>query len=252
VTAYSRLPIVRRSLPARPTADPNAVSASVPSYPNRFARFLFRAMAVEMGENALNAVLGLALGDLPAYQTYIDQMPANTLDRAFAFSAVAALNSALDTYYEPRIGRGMALRVGRAWFYQGMKGFGALAGIETPAVAKLDPTARCRLALGALAHIFTHFSDQTAAVDESERVFRFVVDPCAPAWGLQSERPVCQMMVGLLQECVRWASGGLDYAVRETQCRAVEGGACIFVVNKQPLAESPTKADAASGEGHDG
>jgi len=219
-----------------------------PSYPNRFARFLFRAMAVEMGENALNGVLGLALGDMPIYQAYIDQMPANTLDKAFAFSAVAALNQALDSYYEPRIGRGMALRVGRAWFYQGMKGFGALGGIDTPAVVKLDPTVRCRLALGALAHIFTHFSDQTAWLDESERVFRFVVDPCAMAWGVRAERPMCQMVVGLLQECVRWASGGLDYAVRETHCRAVEGGACIFVVNKQPVPVAITTTGAASGD----
>lgn len=197
-----------------------------------------------MGESGLKAVLTLAYEQLPDYQPYIEQMPPNTLDRAFIFPAVAAVNSALDTHYGQRIGRGMALRIGRAWFYQGMQHFGALEGIATPAVAALPPEMRTRLALSALAHIFSNFSDQTAWLDESDRVFRFVVDPCATAYGLRAERPVCQMMVGLLQECVRWASGAPDVIVRETNCRAVEGGACIFAINKQ----FPSSADTTVSE----
>jgi predicted hydrocarbon binding protein len=221
------------------------LASGQPAYPNRFARFLLRAMKVEMGEMGLSAVMRIAWGD-----DQTERIPANTLAKEFSFESLSALNRALDTHYDAdaggaRIGRGMALRVGRAWFYQGIKGFGALAGIETPKVAALPSEARARLALEALAHIFTHFSDQTSWLDESDRVFRFIVDPCAPAWGMQSDRPVCQMIVGLLQECVRWASGQ-DLLVRETNCRAVEGGACIFVINKQPV--EPLSADKPNGE----
>jgi len=227
----------------RQLGQPPASASGQPAYPNRFARFLLRAMKVEMGELGLNAVMRLAWGD-----DETERIPPNTLTKEFAFESLSALNRALDTHYDSggaRIGRGMALRVGRAWFYQGIKGFGALAGIETPKVAALPPETSARLALEALAHIFTHFSDQTSWLDESARVFRFVVDPCAPAWGIQAHRPVCQMMVGLLQECVKWASGQ-DLLVRETNCRAVEGGACIFTINKQPI--EPLSADKSNGE----
>jgi predicted hydrocarbon binding protein len=199
-------------------------------YPNRFARSLFQVMEAQMGEPSLPNVLSVAQHDQPIYQVYLDHIPPDTLDRAFDFAALAAINQALNVVYGQRAGRGLALSLGRAWFHQGFKNFGALAGMEDPAVMALPPDVRCRLALGALAQIFTHFSDQRSTLEENDQVFRYIVDPCAMAWGLRSERPMCHFIVGLLQACVQWAGG--SGIVRETHCRAVEGGACIFAINK--------------------
>lgn len=204
-------------------------------YPNRFARALFQVMEAQIGEPSLPNVLSVAQHDQPIYQVYLEHLPPDTLDRAYDFAALAAINQALNVVYGQRAGRGLALSLGRGWFHQGFKSFGALAGMDDPAAAALPLDTRCRLALNALAQIFTHFSDQHTWLEETEQVFRCIVDPCAMAWGLRAERPICHPMVGLLQACVQWVGG--SGIVRETHCRAVEGGACIFVINKLEPAE---------------
>lgn len=203
-------------------------------YPNRFARALLNAMGEVMGEHGLSATLELA--DLSALN---DHLPEDNLAREFDFSALARLNAALDELYGSRGGRGMALRAGRAWFARGLTHFGALTGVSDPVFRALTPEARCRIVLHTLAEIFSHFSDQHSRVDETETAFHFYVEPSPTAWGQQAERPICHLLVGMLQEAVRWASNGREYTVRETHCAAVGGhspnNVCQFVINKQPV-----------------
>jgi predicted hydrocarbon binding protein len=196
-------------------------------YPNRFARDLFTAMEEVMGKHGLDATLSMA-----GLQAYVDQPPPDDLAREFEFTSVGRINRALDDMYGLRGGRGMALRAGRAWFAQGMKSFGALRGVADPAFRRLPLEDRCRLALNALAGIFTRFSDQQSQVEELDGTFRFVVAASPFAWDFESERPVCHPLVGLLQENLRWASNGREYIVRETHCRATGDDSCTFVVNK--------------------
>lgn len=203
-------------------------------YPNRFARALLNAMGEVMGEHGLSATLELA--DLSALN---DHYPEDNLAREFDFAALARLNAALDELYGSRGGRGMALRAGRAWFARGMTSFGALTGVSDPAFRALPPETRCRIVLGALAEIFSRFSDQRSWVDETETAFHFHAQPSPTAWDQQADRPICHLLVGLLQEAMRWASNGREYTVRETYCAAVGGlaanTACQFVINKQPI-----------------
>jgi predicted hydrocarbon binding protein len=199
-------------------------------YPNRFARHLFQMLEAQMGETNFTDVLSFASNtqhDQPIYQVSLDQLPPDTMDRAFDFAVLASINQALNAVYGQRAGRGLAISAGRAWFHQGFKSLDALTAAHDPA---LSPDVRCRAALRALATVFTDFSDQTSSLEENDQYFRYIVDPCAMAWGLRAERPICQPMVGLLQACSQWAGG--TGIVRETHCRAVEGGACIFAINK--------------------
>ena len=103
-------------------------------YPNRIARAFLLSMADVMGHNGLNAVLSLA-----ELERYIDDLPEDVLSRRFDFAEMAALNQALEDMYGARGGRGMALRVGRACFAQGLKRFGALGGVSESCVS--SPTA---------------------------------------------------------------------------------------------------------------
>ena len=191
-------------------------------YPNRFVYYLLQAMEEVMGSHGLSETLALAR---------IDAAPPDDLAREFPFEQIAALNAALDETYGPRGGRGMALRAGRAWFAQGMKSFGALSGIGDPAFRRLSLDDRVKLALQAQAEIFTRFSDQHSHVEAAPGSLRFVVQTSPFAWGLSAERPVCHPLVGLLQECARWASNGRDLTVRETHCIATGEDACIIVVS---------------------
>ncbi len=192
-------------------------------YPNRFVYYLLRAMEEVMGKHGLDETLSVA---------HVETEPPDTLDREYPFERIAALNTALDEMYGPRGGRGMALRAGRAWFAQGMKGFGALSGIGDPAFRRLSVNDRVRLALQAQAEIFTRFSDQNSHVETDGDSLRFVIEASPFAWGLQTEKPICHPLVGLLQECARWASNGRDYAVRETHCIACGDPVCIIVINQ--------------------
>lgn len=199
-------------------------------YPNRFARAFFFALEEVMGKHGFDATLGIA-----GLSRFIDAFPDESLERAIDFRAVAALNLALDEMYGTRGGRGMALRAGRAWLVKGMNTFGALSGLNDPAFRALPPEARVRLAVQALASIFTHFSDQQSRFDETAAAFRLIVANSPMVWTRANDKPVCHPLVGLLQETARWASNGRDYAVREIECRACGDEACVFVVNKTPL-----------------
>lgn len=201
------------------------------TYPNRFARTLLSGMEEVMGNHGLESALAIA--ELSRYSDH--RFPADTLERGVDFTAIAALNRALDELYGVRGGRGMALRAGRAWFSQGLHTFGALAGVSDPAFRALPLEERGRVGLNALANIFNHFSDQGTRIDETKTHFQWIVQPCATAWGNQSERPMCHPIVGLLQETMRWVSNGREYSVRETTCTASGAEACIFAIHKQPL-----------------
>lgn len=200
------------------------MSVSAPlCYPNRFAMDLFTAMGDVMGEHGLQEMLALA---------GIVSTPDESLVQEYPFARLAALNQAFDEVYGARGGRGMALRAGRAWFAGGMKSFGALSGVADPAFRVLSVTDRCRVGLEAQARIFTHFSAQVTTVKEDAKHFRVVVQPSPFAYGIQAEHPVCHLLVGLLKECLAWASNGHDYPIRETQCIASGGENCVFVVQK--------------------
>jgi predicted hydrocarbon binding protein len=199
-------------------------------YPNRFARFYLLALEEVMGKHGLDATLEIA-----GLDRYVGRLPADTLERAVDFSALSALNLALDEMYGARGGRGMALRAGRAWLVKGMNGFGALSGINDPAFRTLALEERVRLGLRALASVFTHFSDQSSRLEETAQAFRFIVDNSPTAWMRETDKPICHPLVGLLQETVRWAANGRDYTVREVECRACGGSVCAFLVNKHPL-----------------
>jgi predicted hydrocarbon binding protein len=191
-------------------------------YPNRFVFYLLQAMEEVMGEHGLDETLASA---------GILKRPPDDLAREFPFERLAALNAALDDIYGQRGGRGMALRAGRAWFAQGMKGFGALGGLGDPAFRRLPLEDRLKLALQAQAQVFTRFSDQVSHLEVTPGALRFVVEASPFAWGRTAEKPVCHPLVGLLQECTRSASNGRDFTVRESNCIAVGDSTCVFVIH---------------------
>jgi predicted hydrocarbon binding protein len=192
-------------------------------YPNRFVLYLFQALEEVMGQHGLDEILALA---------EISSLPPDDLAREFPFEHISALNAALDEVYGIRGGRGMALRAGRAWFAQGMKSFGALGGIGDPAFRRLPLQDRVKLALQAQAEIFSSFSDQQSSLESTPGTLRFVIQASPFAWGHSAEKPVCHPLVGLLQECARWASNGRDYTVRETACVAAGDPACVILINQ--------------------
>jgi hypothetical protein len=194
------------------------------------ARILLLSLEEVMGRNGLNALLNLT-----NLRRLIQEPPPDNLERQFDFAHIANLNSGLDEIYGPRGGRGLALRGGRAIFSRGLKQFGALAGVGDLAFKVLPLQTKLKIGVPAVARIFTQFSDQSSRVEEFDAHFLYYIDRCSMCWGREADRPICYIAVGILQETLRWISGGLEFRVDEIECIAMGAKSCVFKIDKEPI-----------------
>ncbi|OQX65575.1 MAG: 4-vinyl reductase [Anaerolinea sp. 4484_236] len=200
-------------------------------YPNKFGLITIKALEDVMGRNGLNAILNLA-----GLNKYADEYPPDNLDKGFDFLELSALGVALEEMYGPRGGRGLALRAGRATFSDALKDFGALAGAGDLAFKVLPLQAKLRIGIPAVAKIFSQVSDQLSTVEEKESEFIYTIHKCPVCWGRQGvDKPVCFIATGLLQEALKWVSGGNEFRVNESRCHAMGDEVCEFIIQKEPI-----------------
>ncbi|MGB3715499.1 MAG: 4-vinyl reductase [Candidatus Promineifilaceae bacterium] len=200
-------------------------------YPNKIARIYLQAMEEIMGRNGLNALLNLI-----GMQHYVDEYPPSNLNKEFDFADFSNLNQGVLDVYGVQGGRGLSKLAGRATFDQGLKGFGALAGVNAEAFKVLPLSTKIRIGISAMARIFTQFSDQLSRVESSDEHVLYYIERCPVCWGQLSDKPICFVATGLLEGGLRWVSGGRDYRVEEIECVAVGDDACIFTIDNSPIA----------------
>jgi len=150
------------------------------------------------------------------------------------YPAISGLQAALEEQYGPRSGRGLAQRAGRASFHYGLKVFGGPFGLTGRDYRLLPPNARVRIGAGYLAEMYNRWSSQKVRVKMTEKGFRWTIHQCPVCWGRKADIPVCNMVVGFLQEFLYWASGGKLYFVAETACVAAGASACVFNAERAP------------------
>lgn len=199
-------------------------------YPNKFALITINALEEVMGENGLKAILNLA--GLPEL---INNKPPDNLEKEFDFADYSAINGALTEMYGSRGGRGLALRAGRATFSQGLRAFGALAGVGDLAFKVLPLNAKLKIGVPAMANIFMQFSDQISNVYDEGDTIVYTIERDPVTWGRTCDRPCCYMAQGLLQEGLRWVSGGNEFRVDQTTCMAMGHDMARFVIYKEPI-----------------
>lgn len=200
-------------------------------YPNKAARIALQSLENVMGKNGLNAILNL--GHLPHL---IDIYPPNNLEREFDFADFTAISIALEEMYGPRGGRGLALRVGRATFADVLRNFGALAGAGDLAFKVLPLSTKLRIGIPAMARIFSQISDQHSTAVEQETEFIYTIHKCPQCWQRRGlDKPVCFMGAGLLQEGLKWVSGGSEFRVNESKCMAMGHEVCEYIIQKDPI-----------------
>ncbi|MDO9088371.1 MAG: V4R domain-containing protein [Anaerolineaceae bacterium] len=199
-------------------------------YPNKIANIALKALEDVMGKNGVNAILNLA-----NLRHLIDNYPPPNLNREFDFAYFSAIWGALEEMYGPRGGRGLALRAGRATFAEGLRNFGALAGAGDLAFKVLPLHTKIKIGLPAMARIFTQTSDQHSTVEDKGDHFIYIIHKCPVCYGRHIEKPGCHIATGLIQEGLKWVSGGYDFRVVETKCIAVGNVACEFTIMKEPV-----------------
>lgn len=207
-----------------------AVEKSGLYYPNKIGRIYLMAMEEVMGTNGIKAVLNLAKAP-----ELIGNYPPNNLAREFDFADFGAIGAAIEEMYGPRGGRGLALRAGRASFAQGLSEFGSVIGASELAFKVIPLNTKVKVGLKAMAETFSKFSDQATEVEEADDHFVYTIKKCPVCWGRTSDRNICYGAVGILQEGLRWVSGGKDFRVEETECHATGQPNCVFHIFKEPL-----------------
>lgn len=200
-------------------------------YPNKAGLIIIKSLTNVMGKNGVNAILNLAhLGNL------IENSPPDNLGREFDFADVSAINQSLEEMYGPRGGRGLALRAGRATFADVLRNFGALAGAGDLAFRVLPLLTKMRIGIPTMAKIFSQVSDQYSTAVEAETAFIYTIHRCPVCWGRSNlNKPVCYIAVGLLQEGLKWLSGGSEFRVNESKCIAMGDPTCEFIIQKTPI-----------------
>ncbi len=198
-------------------------------YPNKMARAYLMGLEEALGRAGVNAVLTEA-----GLSYLVDKLPPNNLNKEFSFEAFAAIQEALEKLYGVRSGRLLALRAGGATFKYGLKEFGAVLGMADLALRVLPLNVKMRVGLSAFAETFNRFSDQIVRLEEDEHHFIWINERCAVCWGRHTDSPCCHAAVGILEEGLRWGSGGKDFEVVEISCIAVGDDACRFRISKTP------------------
>ncbi len=215
------------------------ISAKVYYYPNRMGRILLLAMEEILGRSGVNAVLNLA-----GLSSYINNYPPYNQDLAFSFDAIGHLQSALESAYGPRSGRGLAQRVGRASFKYGLREFGPELGLTDLAFRLLPLPGKLKGGLAAFAALFNDFTDQRVRLEPDEENIYWHIDRCPLCWGRPIQEtttisqfggPCCHLAVGLLQEALYWLSAGKYFKVEEQKCIACGDSTCTIVINQTPM-----------------
>lgn len=196
-------------------------------YPNKFGLLVINALKDVMGQNGIDAILKLA-----QLESMMDAYPPNNLERAFDFGSLSSIIIALEDMYGARGGQALASRAGKALFADGLRDFGALAGVGDLALRVLPLRAKVKLGLPAFATIFNQITDQRVEVAEDGNDFLWKITTCPVCWGrLESTKPVCHLAGGLLEESLAWASGGAEFVVTEELCHAQGDAYCQFRIS---------------------
>jgi predicted hydrocarbon binding protein len=94
---------------------------------------------------------------------------------------------------------------------------------------------KLKVGLPAMAQVFSEVSDQSSRVEERGGNYMYVIERCPVCWGRKSDKPICHAAVGLLQEGLRWVSGGKEFRVEEMKCVAIGDETCDFMIYKDPI-----------------
>ena len=155
------------------------------SYPNRMGRIILLSMEEVMGRNGVHAVLKLA-----SLHSLLDNYPADDAERAFPFSTVSSITNMLEQVYGPHGGRGLAVRIGRACFNNGIRQYGTQMGITEMAFRLLPLPAKINAGAKAFAELFNHFTDQKVRVEEDGDTLLWHIERCPLCWERHAQEPV--------------------------------------------------------------
>jgi hypothetical protein len=200
------------------------------TYPNRLTRAFLLALEDVMGRHGVSAILNFA-----GLSSWTQHYPDDSLERGVDFADFSTIGGALEEMYGPRAGRGLARRSAWLTFEKAVRPSAALPEPEDQAFASLPLADRLQRGLAEMARWLAEFGDERISVRSDGDALVYSVHRCPACWGRKASSPTCAVTQGLLEEAVRYLSGGLNFRVHETRCIAIGGEACEFRVETEPI-----------------
>lgn len=199
-------------------------------YPNRMGAIILRSMEELIGRAALEEVLHEA-----GLQDYMQQYPPNDLELAFPFDHLGALQAAVEQVHGAAAGRELNRKVGVLCLDNGLREFNPLLGIADLPVRMMPLSLKLHVGFDMFAMVFNRFSDQVVTLSEDQKSYYWIIERCPVCWGRETEAPCCHLAVGILEESLRWATGGKEFLVAETSCIAHGDPTCTISIGKRPI-----------------
>jgi predicted hydrocarbon binding protein len=201
-------------------------------YPsNRMERVVSKAMEEILGRDGVNELFNLA--DLPGY-IIKDYHPVGQ-DPKFPLKQISHLQAGLETVHGTRVGRGLAMRIGRVCFKHGLSEFGSELGFSDLSFRLLPLQAKLKNSNEAFAALFNTITDQQVRLLTDEKSITWQIEHCPLCQERHSDVPCCHLAVGWLQEALFWVSGGKCFEVEEQKCIASGDRACTIVIDRAPM-----------------
>jgi hypothetical protein len=100
----------------------------------------------------------------------------------------------------------------------------------------LPLNAKLKVGVPAMANIFSQFSDQVSNVfEEGDDRIIYTLERCPMCWGRKTDKAVCYVGQGLLQEGLRWVSGGREFKIDLGDCIGKGDPIGKYVIYKEPI-----------------
>lgn len=182
-----------------------------------------QALDNELGQENLSTVLAKA--GLPS--DWSDPARWGTLSGTTSAEAYAGLQNAIRTYYG-RGARGMLIRVGGNLWKRLLDDASLVLKTQSKILFGLPVNARRKLALELLARLLgNQRGDVTVYTLDLDLL---LADKASPGTLGQNESGrICYVTLGLLRECLFWATGQ-EHDIEENSCRANGEEACEFKI----------------------
>lgn len=191
---------------------------------SRFLRHFVETITGELGQDNLSIVLAKA--GLPLDQT--DPARWTSLGGAAAAETYARLQKAMRTYFG-RGARGILMRVGGKMWARLLHDAPLPIKAQSKFIFGLPVTARRKPAMELLAKLLASQAGDVSL--HTLDLDLLLVDKSSPSTLGQSEpERVCYVTLGLVRECLYWATGQ-EHDIEETSCRAHGENACEFKIN---------------------
>jgi len=202
-----------------------APSRALPEiYPERIVRLVMTSYTEVLGESQWQAVWKNA-----------GLEKTNAAGNEFPFDTPSRLARNVEELYGIQTGRGLCIRAGRAALRHGVREFSAILGLTDRGFRLLPSGQKILRGLDLLAWLMNHYSDQRVRVEKTDAHLLLINERCSQCAGRTVDTPSCHFTIGVLQEGLAWASGGKQYPVEETACRARGDAACTFRILRTPL-----------------